>query len=72
MCVGSRSPSVPAPLPPPPPPPDPPKRVDVETRAAREDERNRVRQLAGVASLNKTKGLLAGQEPNTNKKTLGA
>ena len=69
MCMFS-APSMPAPPPPPPPPPDPPKKVDPEVQAARNDERSRIRAMAGRKSTIATsaQGLLT--PPNSFRKKL--
>ena len=72
MCIMS-SPSIPAPPPAPEPPKEAPKRADPATQQARQDERKRVQQLAGAASLQKTGPGGLTTTANTNVKTaLGA
>lgn len=70
MCMMS-SPKT-QPLPPPPEmPPVAPDKADARVKAARDDEKKRIKAMAGAASTNKTGGMGLTDQANTSKTKLG-
>lgn len=68
MCIGGSSPTPPAP---PPPLPEPATKASPEVKAARDDEKKRLKAMAGAASTTKTSSLGLPNAANVGKQKLG-